>query len=94
MPFPSSFASRLTTDALRPFPDRQLAFQFRSVNLEQLYRTQLARGVFPTNVNPEGSVIWVSEYLRYPCVRMLGRRLVLADSDADPRGRRAGPVFG
>ena len=65
VPFPSSFASRLTTDALRPFPDRQLAFQFRSVNLEQLYRTQLARGVFPTNVNPEGSVIWVSEYLRY-----------------------------
>jgi hypothetical protein len=64
-PLPSSFGPHLSTDALRPFPDRQLAFQFRSVNLEQLYRTQLARGVFPTNVNPEGSVIWVSEYLRY-----------------------------
>jgi len=65
LPFSSSFGSRVSTDALRPFPDRQLAYQFRSVNLEQLYRTQLARGVFPTNVNPEGSVIWVSEYLRY-----------------------------
>ena len=61
----SAFGERATTDALRPFPDRQLAFQFRSVNLEQLYRNQLGRGVFPTNVNPEGSVIWVSEYLRY-----------------------------
>jgi hypothetical protein len=63
----ASFGSGgVTATVLRPFPDRQLAFQFRSVNLEQLYRNQLGRSsVFPTNVNPEGSVIWVSEYLRY-----------------------------
>jgi hypothetical protein len=50
------------TRALRPFPDRQLAFQFRRDDLEQMYRTY---PLFPTRVNPEGSVIWVSEYLRY-----------------------------
>jgi hypothetical protein len=62
---PSFGTGQLGTQALRPFPGRELAFQFRSVDLEQLYRGQLGRPAFATNVNPEGSVIWVSEYLRY-----------------------------
>jgi hypothetical protein len=62
---PSFGTRQIGTQALRPFPGRELAFQFRSVDLEQLYRGQLGRPAFATNVNPEGSVIWVSEYLRY-----------------------------
>jgi hypothetical protein len=47
------------------FPGRQDAYLFRSTDLEQLYRGQLARQLFTTAVDPEGSVVWVSEYLRY-----------------------------
>jgi hypothetical protein len=47
------------------FPGRQDAFQFRRLDLESVYRDTLRRGLFATNVNPEGSVVWVSEYLRY-----------------------------
>jgi hypothetical protein len=47
------------------FPGRQDAFQFRSDDLERIYRDQLRAGLFATYVNPEGSVVWVAEYLRY-----------------------------
>ena len=55
---------RNSTWALRPFPGRQDAFRFRTENLEQAYRA-MGRGRFQTFVDPEGSVIWVGEYLRY-----------------------------
>ncbi len=47
------------------FPGREDAYRFRSLDLEQVYRGQLARRPFTTAVDPEGSVVWVSEYLRY-----------------------------
>lgn len=50
--------------ALRPFPGREFAYRFRTENLEPAYRA-MGRGRFPTFVDPEGSVIWVGEYLRY-----------------------------
>ena len=49
---------------MRPFPGRQDAYRFRTENLEQAYRA-MGRGRFQTFVDPEGSVIWVGEYLRY-----------------------------
>lgn len=52
------------TFALRPFPGREFAYRFRTENLEPAYRA-MGRGRFPTFVDPEGSVIWVGEYLRY-----------------------------
>jgi len=55
---------RNSTWALRPFPGRQDAFRFRTENLETAYRA-MGRSRFPTFVDPEGSVIWVGEYLRY-----------------------------
>jgi hypothetical protein len=50
--------------ALRPFPGREFAYRFRVENLEPAYRA-MGRSRFPTFVDPEGSVIWVGEYLRY-----------------------------
>lgn len=50
--------------ALRAFPGRALAYQFRRDDLEQKYRA-MGRSRFSTFVDPEGSVIWVGEYLRY-----------------------------
>jgi hypothetical protein len=50
--------------ALRPFPSRRPAFEFRSVTLEQFY-TSRGDPRFNTRVDPEGSVVWVAEYLRY-----------------------------
>lgn len=55
---------RNSTWALRPFPGRQDAYRFRTENLEPAYRA-MGRGRFQTFVDPEGSVIWVGEYLRY-----------------------------
>lgn len=50
--------------ALRPFPGREFAYRFRTENLEPAYRA-MGRERFATFVDPEGSVIWVGEYLRY-----------------------------
>ena len=57
-------AVRITDAALRPFPGRENAYRFRTEDLEQRYR-QMGRTRVQTFVNPEGSVIWVGEYLRY-----------------------------
>ena len=61
---PSQGILRSGTFALRPFPGREFAYRFRTENLEPAYRA-MGRGRFPTFVDPEGSVIWVGEYLRY-----------------------------
>lgn len=61
---PSQGMIRSGTFALRPFPGREFAYRFRTENLEPAYRA-MGRGRFPTFVDPEGSVIWVGEYLRY-----------------------------
>jgi hypothetical protein len=61
---PSQGIIRSGTFALRPFPGREFAYRFRTENLEPTYRA-MGRGRFPTFVDPEGSVIWVGEYLRY-----------------------------
>ena len=55
---------RVTDAVLRPFPGRQDAYRFRTQDLEQRYR-QMGRSRVQTFVDPEGSVIWVGEYLRY-----------------------------
>jgi hypothetical protein len=52
-----------TSGPLAFFPDRAEAYQFR-LQLEDLYRS-LGYPAGPTYVNPEGSVIWITEYVRY-----------------------------
>jgi hypothetical protein len=57
-------AVRVVDAILRPFPGREDAYRFRTQELEPRYRA-MGRSRFPTFVDPEGSVIWVGEYLRY-----------------------------
>jgi Putative binding domain, N-terminal len=47
-----------------PFPPRNESYDFR-VQLEAKYRDQLRRPPSATFVDPEGSVVWTQEYLRY-----------------------------
>jgi hypothetical protein len=53
-----------------PFPPRNETLQFRT-DLETKYRTGLRRAVGATFADPEGSVVWTQEFLRY---RMSGCR--------------------
>jgi hypothetical protein len=64
LPYPGQAAVRVVDAVLRPFPGRQDAFRFRTQDLEQRYRA-MGRSRVQTFVDPEGSVIWVGEYLRY-----------------------------
>ena len=61
---PVQTAIRSIDFALRPFPGRADAYRFRINDLEQKYRG-MGRSRVATYVDPEGSVIWVGEYLRY-----------------------------
>ncbi len=47
-----------------PFPPRNETMDFRNW-LEATYQNTLGRGLGPSFVDPEGSVVWISEYLRY-----------------------------
>ena len=47
-----------------PFPPRNETLQFRT-ELEAKYRNDLRRPVGATFADPEGSVVWTQEYLRY-----------------------------
>jgi hypothetical protein len=46
------------------FPPRNETFGFR-VALEDVYRDGLGRLPTPTAVDPEGDVVWITEYIRY-----------------------------
>jgi Matrixin len=50
--------------ASMPFPPRNETLSFRT-ELENKYRTGLRRPVGATYADPEGSVVWTQEYLRY-----------------------------
>ena len=53
-----------TSRASAVFPSRADAFDFRR-QLETKYATGLGRPLAATAVDPEGDVVWVSEYIRY-----------------------------
>jgi matrixin len=46
------------------FPPRDETFNFR-LDLEDIYRIELGRLPTPTAVDPEGDVVWITEYIRY-----------------------------
>jgi len=46
------------------FPPRNETYGFR-LQLEDFYKTDLARAAVKTSVDPEGDVVWIQEYLRY-----------------------------
>lgn len=46
------------------FPPRNESFEYRR-ELDEWYRTTLARQAVPTYVDIEGDVVWTQEYLRY-----------------------------
>lgn len=53
-----------TSGANLPFPPRNETLAFRT-ELEAKYRNGLRRPVGGTYADPEGSVVWIQEYLRY-----------------------------
>src|SRR4029079_5756462 len=46
------------------FPPRDETFNFR-LDLEDTSRVELGRLPTPTAVDPEGDVVWITEYIRY-----------------------------
>jgi hypothetical protein len=50
--------------ATPPFPPRDETYNFR-LALETVYRDGLGRLPTPTAVDPEGDVVWITEYIRY-----------------------------
>jgi hypothetical protein len=54
----------VVSDASLPFPPRNETLAFRT-ELEAKYRSSLRRPVGGTYADPEGSVVWTQEYLRY-----------------------------
>jgi len=46
------------------FPPRNETYGFR-LQLEDFYKTDLARAAVKTSVDAEGDVVWIQEYLRY-----------------------------
>jgi hypothetical protein len=52
------------TTSVIAFPPRDQTYGFR-LQLEEIYRVDLARAAVRTSVDAEGDVVWIQEYLRY-----------------------------